>query len=419
MSSSLLSRLGRGVAAAGLALVSGTIAMNGTAAHANDELPPGMAEEMDNEAYQRVINQHLQSRSEVELTAHQSGYVDGGHESSSPGSYYVDNSRSHTHRRSQPRRSGKLLGGLCGGDGCPEPWWAHRNAAYGEFLYLNAGSSDLVHAIEFTGPTAADSPTGPVGIINHDPAAGFRVGAALAANRCSSLNLGYTYWSGSEANTINAQGTNVLQSQVLHPSLFTTGAGSQQATAVHDIDFQLVDLNYRHLWKLSDSTVVNWTGGVRYGNMEQKLIAQQTFQVPTGLTTVTSDIDFDGFGIHGGLDMERYSCETGLFIYGKGMASLMAGEWNATYRETNQIGQELVANNYEDFHATPILEGELGLGWMNNGGHVRLQLGYMMSGWYESVSTRGYIDAVRANDLLDIGETMTFSGLTTRLTVMF
>lgn len=393
--------------------------MTGTPSYANDELPPGMAEEMDNDAYQRVIDQHLHGSGDVQPTSHQSGYVDSGYDQGGYGNYYVDNSRQRGHRRAAQRGNDSLLGGLCGGDGCPDPWWAHRNAAYGEFLYLNAGSSDLVHAIEFTGPTANDSPTGPVGIINNDPEAGFRVGAALAASDCSSLNLGYTYWSGSEANTINARGGNVLHSQVLHPSLFTTGAGSQQATAVHDIDFQLVDLNYRHLWKRTQNSVINWTAGVRYGNMEQNLIARQTFQVPTGLTTVATDIDFDGFGIHGGLDMERYSCETGLFIYGKGMASLMAGQWNGSYRETNQIGQELVANDFEDFHATPILEGELGLGWMNNGGHIRLQMGYMMSGWYEAVSTRGYVDSVRANDLLDIGETLTFSGLTTRLTVMF
>ncbi|QEG43570.1 Lpg1974 family pore-forming outer membrane protein [Roseimaritima ulvae] len=419
MSISLISRLGRGVAAAGLALVGGAIATTGTLSYANDELPPGMAAELDNDAYQRVIAEHLQSSGEVQPTSHQSGYVEGGYVDSGYGTQYAESSRKPRHRRSGKRKSGSLLGGLCSSDGCPDPWWAHRHSVYGEFLYLNAGSSDLVHAIEFTGPTAADSPTGPVGIINNDPEAGFRVGASLAASNCTSLNLGYTYWSGSEADTINAQGTNVLNSQILHPSLLTTGAASLQATAVHDIDFQLVDLNYRHLWKRTQNTAINWTAGVRYGNMEQSLIAQQTIQVATGLTTVTTDIDFDGFGIHGGLDMERYSCETGLFVYGKGMASLMAGEWNANYRQVNQFGGGVVANDYEDFHATPILEGELGMGWMNNGGHIRFQLGYMMSGWYEAVSTRGYVDAVRANDLLDIGETITFSGLTTRLTVMF
>ena len=31
---------------------------------------------------------------------------------------------------------------------CPLPWWAHRTGAFGEYLYLTAGSSDLIYAVE-------------------------------------------------------------------------------------------------------------------------------------------------------------------------------------------------------------------------------------------------------------------------------
>jgi hypothetical protein len=249
---------------------------------------------------------------------------------------------------------------------------------------------------------------------------GFRAGFTWASSPCSSLSVGYTRWDGDGSDVLAATGANVLDSQVLHPSLLTSGATSLEARAQHDMAFQLIDVNYRHVWKQTNTTAINWLGGLRYGNMEQDFTGSQTVQVPTGLTTVRTDIDFEGFGINGGLDLERYSRNTGLFIYGRGMASLMAGDWQATYRQTNQnIGGGEPANNYEDFHATPVLEGELGLGWMRPCGRIRLQTGYMMSAWYESVSTRGYIEAVRDNNLVDIGETITFSGLTTRLSILF
>ncbi|WP_153556016.1 Lpg1974 family pore-forming outer membrane protein [Roseimaritima sediminicola] len=428
MSRSLLSRMGRGVAAAGLAFLGGTCAVD--VLHADEPGQTEAAARLDEQTYQEIIDQHLYGG--VEAVSHEAGYV--LNEPQSPagdvGLYYGEScgcgapvcdggcggGRKFKRRA---KRSGSLLGGLCETDRCPQPWWAHRNSAYGEFLLLTAGSSDIIHAAEYTGPTAADTPTGPLGIVDLDAEAGFRVGASLAASQCSSLHVGYSYWSGSDTDTLNATGTNVLNSQILHPSLLTTGAASLQASAQHDMSFQTLDVNYRHLWKRSNTMALNWSGGVRYGNMEQNLIGAQTVQVATGLTTVTTDIDFDGFGITGGLDFERYSCETGLFCYGKGMVSLLAGEWKANYRQVNQFGGGRVGNDFEDFRATPILEGEIGLGWQKQGGRVRAQIGYLMSGWYDSISTRGYVDAVRRNNLLDVDETITFSGLTTRLTMLF
>ncbi|MCM2372491.1 Lpg1974 family pore-forming outer membrane protein [Aporhodopirellula aestuarii] len=318
---------------------------------------------------------------------------------------------------------GSLLGGLGSGSAkCPQPWWAHRSGAFGEFLYLTAGSSDLIYAVEGTDPDpAVGTPTGPIGIAQMEGDAGFRTGFSIAASPCSSLNVAYSYWQGSTFDVINADNASgyVLNSQLLHPSLDNTGVSSLQSNADHEISFQTVDLNYRHLWKQAGALAVNWTAGLRYSNLEQTLRSQQTFQVANGLTDVTTDIDFNGFGLTGGLDLKRYSCETGLYIYGQGMASLLAGDWKADYRQANQFDGGEARNSYEDFHATPILEGEIGLGWQSPAGRVTMQSGYTMAGWYSAVTTRGYIDAVRNSDLIDIGETITFSGLTSRVTFQF
>ncbi|MFG0290156.1 MAG: Lpg1974 family pore-forming outer membrane protein [Rhodopirellula sp. JB044] len=316
-----------------------------------------------------------------------------------------------------------LLSNLRGGRAkCPQPWWAHRSGAFGEYLFLTAGSSDLIYAVEGTDPDPdVGTPTGPIGIAAMDGSSGFRTGFALAASPCSSLNVSYSYWQGSTFDVINANdgAGYVLNSQLLHPSLDNTGVSSLQSNADHEISFQHVDLNYRHLWKQAGALAVNWTAGLRYSNLEQTMRSQQTYQVANGLTDVTTDIDFDGFGLTGGLDLKRYSCETGLYIYGQGMASLLAGDWKADYRQANQFDGGEARNSYEDFHATPILEGEVGLGWQSRTGCVQLQSGYTMAGWYSAVTTRGYVDAVRSGNLIDVGETITFSGLTSRLTIQF
>jgi Legionella pneumophila major outer membrane protein precursor len=318
---------------------------------------------------------------------------------------------------------GGLFKKLCHGKhhkNASAPWWAHRTGLFGEYLYLRPGSSDLIYATEQTDPDpAVASPTGPIGIVNIDAESGFRFGGSLASSECSSINLAYARWDGSSQDSIVANGFNVIGSEVIHPSTATSGAASLEAVARHTIDFQLMDVNYRHLWKHTDSIAVNWVAGVRYGNMQQKLSADQTVAVATGLTNVSTDIDFDGFGATGGLDFETYSCNTGLMLYGKALASLLAGEWNATYDQRNQFGGGVIANRYEDFHATPVLDAELGVRWMCKKRHVVLSSGFLMSTWYETVTTRGYLDAVRAGQLTDTGETMTFSGLTSRIEYRF
>ncbi len=303
---------------------------------------------------------------------------------------------------------------------CPAPWWAHRTGGFGEFLYLRPGSSDLIYATEQTDPDpTVASPTGPLGMTSIQAEGGFRVGLTLAASDCSSVALTYARWDGDDQSRLVATGFNVLASNVIHPSTLTSGAASLEAIASHQQSFQTMDLKYRHLWRHTDTTALNWFGGVRYGNLQQRFTSDQTVSVATGLTNVTTDIDFDGFGLTGGADFETFSCTTGLSMYGIAQASLLAGEWNATYDQTNQFGGGVIANRYEDFHATPVLDAELGLRWTGPKRHLRLSSGLLMSGWYNTLTTRSYIDSVRAAQLTDAGETQTFSGLTARVEYRF
>ncbi len=297
---------------------------------------------------------------------------------------------------------------------CPSPWWAHRSGIVGEFLLLRPGSTDLTYAVEQTDPDPNDaSPTGPMGIVAIDSQPGFRVGLTHAASECSSLVASYTWWEGDAESQLSATGINVLDSTVFHPSVATSGGASLQAAARQRIRFQMADIGYRHLWRASETTAVNWIGGLRYGNLSQTLGVDQTVQAADGLTSLRTDVDFDGFGLTGGLDFERYSPRSGLSIYGRTLASLLAGEWDASYRQTNQLGGGVIANRYEDFRVTPVLEAELGLAWTSPQDRCRLHAGMQISGWYDSISTRSYVDGVRNGTLTGVGETITFSGLTT------
>ncbi len=308
------------------------------------------------------------------------------------------------------------------GHGCPsvcEPWWTHRSGGFGEALYLTPGNSDLIYAVEATDTTSTGSPTGPVGITNVDESVGFRVGFNKRNNQCSSFFGTYARWDGETTDTLTANNGNVLISRLIHPSTTTVGSQSLQSTTDQLINFQVADIGYRRIVKANNCYALNWSGGVRYGNLEQGLTGSQIIQTATGLTTVNTDIDFDGLGILAGLDGERRSQCCGGLIYGRVLGSLLAGDWRADYRQTNQFGGGVIANHIEDFRVTPVFDAELGVGWVSKSGRLKLTTGYLFSNWFNTISTRDYIRNVRSGNLEDLADVLTFSGLTGRLELRF
>ncbi len=309
-------------------------------------------------------------------------------------------------------------GSLCGSN-CCQPWWAHKHGMFGELLYLFAGGSDTIYAGEQSGLLPSSSPTGPIGRTEIGGEVGFRTGFSYAISCKSSLVASYARWDGDAFSSIAANGANLLSSTIIHPSTATVGSDSLTANANQAISFQNIDLLYRRMLRASDCGVLNMNSGLRYGQMEQEFTSRQTMSVATGLTTVDTEADFSGFGIISGLDGERRSADTGCFVYGKAMGSLLAGSWRAGYRQTNQFATGVIANRYEDFRVSPVVDTELGLGWRSPGDHLRISAGYLFSSWFNAVNNRDYIQAVRRGNLLELDHSLTFSGLTFRTELRF
>ncbi len=304
---------------------------------------------------------------------------------------------------------------------CSDPVWQHRCGVFAEVLYLRPGNVDLVYAVEQTSfdPNLA-SPTGPVGRANIDNGTGFRIGASWAIDNCASIAATYTWFESDTEDRISANPGNVLSLIVAHPSVANSGATSLSATASYDIDFQLIDVDYRALlWGTCDSAI-NYTVGLRYAHLAQDFIASQEIFSAAGLTTVATQIDFDGAGIRFGLDGIKRRPGTGLLLYAKGDVNFVGGEFKANYRQTNQFGgTAVIGNNLEDYRIVTILDAELGLGWESQGGRVRVTGGYAISGWFNTLTTGSYIDGVRAGSYNDLNDALTFDGLVSRIELRY
>ena len=292
----------------------------------------------------------------------------------------------------------------------------HRSGIFAEALHLMPSNVDVVYALEQTDPDPlVANPTGPTGRISLDADAAIRGGFTHALSDCTSVMASYTWFETGTTSQINATPGNVLHSRIIHPSTLTSGAASTQATASYDLSFQRVELDYRMLLWGNRDAAINFSGGVRYANLDEQFESSQTIAVATGLTTVTTDIDFDGFGIGLGLDAEKRSCTTGLLCYGKAGASFLQGEFKADYLQSNQFGGGTIGDTLRDSRFVSILDLELGVGWQNDCGTCRVTAGYVASGWFNTVTTDSYVQGFRAGVLEDLSETLALSGLVGRI----
>ena len=287
---------------------------------------------------------------------------------------------------------------------------------FGEALYWRAGNMDIVYAVEQNGCDPATAiPTGPQGILSPDAELGFRAGFSCPMTDCSSIVATYTWYNADTSSSIMATPDNFLASQVTHPSLENCGMGSLASSAEFEIDLQFVDLDYHRTLRRSCNWNINYTAGVRYGSFEQEFQSQQTLAAAVGLANVRTDIDFDGLGIKLGLDGERFSSTSGFFIYGKGNASFLGGEYKADYLQTNQFGGGTdIRVSREDYRLSTILEAELGFGWRSCDDRFRISAGYSAMGWHNALLTNSFLEQIRNGGKFDNSDFATFDGLVAR-----
>lgn len=306
-------------------------------------------------------------------------------------------------------------GASCGHcDDCCTPFWEHRSMVFGDLLFMQARDVDLPYAIPTDGVVAATSvPVGPVAVADPDYEAWFRAGFGLALSPCSSLGLGYTHFESHTNDAVAINAPNVIFPLVVDPATVNALAFGQTAAASYDIDFQLLDLDLRRLASGGSRHAVNYSVGARYGHMDQDFRA--VFAAQPGFTAVDTRIGFDGGGPRFGIDGERLLGNTRLTMYGKAAASFLAGQYRATFVQTNAFTGVQASTAWNDDRIVPIIEYEVGLGWISPSGRVRLATGYTMAGWFNSLTTGTLIEAEQMFDFVNVHDTITFDGFVARL----
>jgi hypothetical protein len=106
--------------------------------------------------------------------------------------------------------------------------------------------------------------------------------------------------------------------------------------------------------------------------------------------------------------------ERGWRVYGRGIANLLVGDVTADFVQENQFNGVEVDTSYTENRIVPVVDLEVGIAWLGPGGRLRLSGGYLVSAWFNMLTTPTWIDSVHAVNFTDREEVLTFDGLTGR-----
>lgn len=307
----------------------------------------------------------------------------------------------------------------CQGTCCCPARHVHRSGAFAEFLYMRARNAEIVYGTRVNGPVVAPPAPPlqlpPMGVTDPDYSPGFRAGFALALDDCSSLAVSYSYLDISTQDAITADPIEFIQPMLLHPQSFNAATNAELATARHDIDFQLVDVDYRFLLCGNHRYVLNAVLGARYGNLTQEI--DVVYDLGGTLEQVTSKLNFDGGGVRIGLEGDR-QIRGGFLVYGRGMANFLAGHLGGSYQQGNEFDPLIADVRWGAGRLISILELELGAGWRSKCGRWSVTGGYHVNAWWNMVPLDEFIRASQANDFVDLTDTnhsVNFDGLALRV----
>ncbi|MBN1854124.1 MAG: hypothetical protein JW829_15460 [Pirellulales bacterium] len=297
----------------------------------------------------------------------------------------------------------------------------HCTSVFGEFLYLHPTGVDMVHAQQQNGIGGAGTvPFGEVGAIDPGYEPGLRGGINYALDPCSSIMLSFAYF---ESNAIHEVlpalipgGGGAVGSLVHHPAAAIT-ASSGPVTATYDIDYQLADVEYRTLISNCADYWINCSIGARLGHLEQDFFQTGVFSGGSaGVIQTRTGIEFDGGGLKFGGDGEYIVGCRGFSIYGKASVSPIVGQFSSRYTMNNASTAVLLADAFwKDDRFVTMLDYEVGIAWTSYNECWRFSAGYMASFWYNAVTTPEFVDAVQADNYVDLGDTISFDGLTARV----
>lgn len=323
--------------------------------------------------------------------------------------------------------AGGCSGGQCSGfacrqSGCDPCRFGPRWFAFVDYLYLRPRDAEVAYGVPIDGPVdEPDDPKfqiGPTAVADFDYDSAFRLGFGVGLGNLMSIGTTYTHFETDASSSTSVLPGDLIHTLVSHRQTDTASQRFLDAAADYRMDFDLVDVDFRRVVSCGRGHQVTCLLGARYAGLQQDFVAD--FAAPNNEEIVTTDVSFEGGGIRVGVDTEWYSSDRRCFVYSRSAASFVAGQFKGIYTQEDLFGQDVIYTDWQAGRIVTMLDLEVGFGFCSRNGRTRASLGYLVSGWFNTVNTDEFIKAVAVtSDFTGLNNSMTFDGAVARAEIRF
>lgn len=205
-----------------------------------------------------------------------------------------------------------------------------------------------------------------------------------------------------------------LFSTLSHPS---QNDRADTASAKTTLDYTTTDLEVGYALEFGEQFDMRLFSGLRFVDTDQDLTVKYD-GVDFTNAKVLVDQDFTGFGPRIGADA-RWLLGSGFSVFGRAAGSLVMGDRQVSYTETDNDGEDVVADfqQQNSDEVMPVAEMALGLDWTHaiaERAGLSLSVGYEYQNWFNAYGDVQFVDAANPGLFTESKGDMTFQGFFVR-----
>ena len=282
----------------------------------------------------------------------------------------------------------------------------------GEVLFFEPNPSD-VFDFAIVDDSEALAVGGDLAIVDYHDTANTRVAVGYRKGNVD----GRLTWLSIESDgnaSVERPDNGFLFSTLSHPS---QNDRAETASANTTLDYTTTDLELGYALELGQQFDLRLFSGLRFVDTEQDLTVKYDGVDFTNAQALVTQ-DFSGFGPRIGADA-RWLLGSGFSIFGRAAGSLVMGDRQVSYLETDNNGADIVADfrQQNSDEVMPVAEMALGLDWTRSIAEragLSLSVGYEYQNWFNAYGDVQFVDAANPGLFTESKGDMTFQGFFVR-----
>ncbi|MEM1395699.1 MAG: Lpg1974 family pore-forming outer membrane protein [Cyanobacteria bacterium P01_H01_bin.150] len=289
-----------------------------------------------------------------------------------------------------------------------------------QLLFLQPSTSNLMDfAIVDPGASNTLAVSGDVASLDYDDEDSLRIGLTYRPpNTAWDITAKHTSF-GSEAEQSVEEPTNgFLFSTITHPF---QNESAQTADANAELDLNATDIELGNSFKIGKNLGLRLFGGLHFSDINQKMAVNYDGR-DFNNSNLNIDNSFTGFGPRIGSEI-KLNLNNGLSLFAKGAGSLLLGELDTEYQETDNNDADVVAqiSNEQNSHLVPGMELSFGVSYspvMGKSTNLNLSLGYEYQHWFNVANSIRFVDSDSPGVFTQSSEDLSLKGFFMQLGIV-